>query len=280
MTRRKVMSGTKKDRSTGTNAALARGLSILHAFRQGEIYLGNNDLVQRTGIPKATISRMTNTLTKLSYLNYSPELGKYSISPGILAMAYSVFMSHSIHVIARPLMQRLADETHSTVGLGVSDGFNSLVYLEYARSRSAEAYDTAIGLRVPLGESAIGWAYLAALRTGDREVAIATLEKAAKKKDWPNMRKKIETGIREVWDRGFCISRGGLTPQANAVAVPFAEQQQFHTYGINCVGPAFVFTNERMTNEIGPRLLRMAEELRSGMPSHFFYQDKDKVSRS
>src|SRR5882757_3523955 len=51
--------------------ALARGLDVLGAFRRGEPRLGNQELAERTGLPKPTISRITHTLTQLGYLNYN-----------------------------------------------------------------------------------------------------------------------------------------------------------------------------------------------------------------
>src|SRR5690606_12406557 len=41
---------------------LAHGLSVLQAFRHGEPALSNRELADRTGLSKATISRLTTTL--------------------------------------------------------------------------------------------------------------------------------------------------------------------------------------------------------------------------
>ena len=56
--------------------ALARGLELLRAFSFDDSFLGNQEIAARTGLPKPTISRLTHTLTKLGYLNYSERLGK------------------------------------------------------------------------------------------------------------------------------------------------------------------------------------------------------------
>jgi hypothetical protein len=47
------------------NTALARGIAVLRAFELDEQFLGNADIAARTGVPKATISRLTHTLTEL-----------------------------------------------------------------------------------------------------------------------------------------------------------------------------------------------------------------------
>ena len=47
--------------------SLAKGLEILSAFSGGSS-LGNQQLVKLTGLPKATVSRLTTTLVTLGYL--------------------------------------------------------------------------------------------------------------------------------------------------------------------------------------------------------------------
>ena len=43
---------------------LAHGLSLLQTFRHGEPALSNRELSDRTGLSKATISRLTSTLVQ------------------------------------------------------------------------------------------------------------------------------------------------------------------------------------------------------------------------
>ncbi len=52
-------------------APFARALSVLSAFAPGERWLGNGDLVERTGLPASTVTRMTRTLVTLGYLRYA-----------------------------------------------------------------------------------------------------------------------------------------------------------------------------------------------------------------
>src|SRR5215469_5383641 len=70
-------------------AALARGLEVLRAFTATDGLLGNGEIVERTGLPKPTVSRLTYTLTKLGYLTYVERLGKYQLAPAALALGYS-----------------------------------------------------------------------------------------------------------------------------------------------------------------------------------------------
>lgn len=45
--------------------ALARGLELLRAFSPDDALLGNRDFAARTGLPKATVSRLAYALTEL-----------------------------------------------------------------------------------------------------------------------------------------------------------------------------------------------------------------------
>ena len=71
-------------------SALARGLEVLRCFRPGEASLSNNDISERTGLPKPTVTRLTHTLRKLGYLVYSEKTGNYQLGSGVLSLGYGV----------------------------------------------------------------------------------------------------------------------------------------------------------------------------------------------
>src|SRR5690348_8096436 len=142
--------------------SLARGLEVLRAFRPGESILGNRQIVSRTGLSKATVSRLTYTLTELGYLVYLPESEKYQLGSAILALGYAALSGLTICETARPRMQRLADAAGGSVALGNRDRL-SMIYLQHCRSNSNVTLRMDIGTRVPIAQTAIGRAFLMAL---------------------------------------------------------------------------------------------------------------------
>jgi hypothetical protein len=76
---------TAKDRQFANT--LARGLEVLRCFRVGEPLLGNKEIAQRTGLPKATVSRLTHTLIELGYL---PQQGprQSRVASAVLSIGY------------------------------------------------------------------------------------------------------------------------------------------------------------------------------------------------
>ena len=68
--------------------ALARGLALLRCFHPRDRWLPHQELVRRTGLPTATVSRLTFTLVSLGYLRHRVEAGEYALSPAVLALGF------------------------------------------------------------------------------------------------------------------------------------------------------------------------------------------------
>jgi DNA-binding IclR family transcriptional regulator len=111
----KAQSNAKEDRHFVT--ALARGLDVLDCFRSSDRMLGNQDIAKRCSLPKSTVSRLTCTLTKQGYLAYVEESGKYRLGTATLALGSSMLGKLDVRLLARPLMQELADATATSVAL-------------------------------------------------------------------------------------------------------------------------------------------------------------------
>ncbi|VVP45759.1 hypothetical protein PS850_05141 [Pseudomonas fluorescens] len=72
---------------------LARGLEIQHCFTARVPQPGNAELVARTGMPKATISRFTYTLVRMGYLRINRLNNKYQLGPAVLSLGYPLLAS-------------------------------------------------------------------------------------------------------------------------------------------------------------------------------------------
>jgi DNA-binding IclR family transcriptional regulator len=145
----------KTDRQFVT--ALGRGLEILRVFEPQDGPLGNQELAERTGLPKPTVSRITHTLTVLGYLEYVPRLSKYRIGLGVLALGHACIGGAVLRTTAHPHMRRLATETDATVALGGRDRL-SMIYLDVCRGGQTAALSLDAGARVPIYKTAMGYA--------------------------------------------------------------------------------------------------------------------------
>jgi DNA-binding IclR family transcriptional regulator len=240
-------------------AAIARGFDILHAFRAEDPILGNLELAERTGLPRATVSRLTHTLTRLGYLTYLPRFAKYQLGLGAVPLGQLALANMGIRRMAAPLMRQLAEETNASVSLGKRDGA-SMLYVEHVSPRTAVALQLEVGSRVPLGVTAMGRAYYAAAETerGGIEADLAARHPA----DWPRIREGLREAAAMHASLGFTLSPGDWNATVHAagaaVVLPGGD-----VMALNCGAPAFMLDRERLMREIGPRLAAVARRVES-----------------
>lgn len=243
-----------KDRQFVT--ALARGLEVLRCFKPRDRHLGNQDISERTGLPKPTVSRLTYTLTRMGYLYHDEKLGKYQLGTGVLSLGFSLLTNMDVLKIARPLMQELADYTHTVVSVGTRDR-SSMIYLEGRHSTAATvSLRREPGTRVPIATTAMGRALLCGLPAEER----AQLLEKIRLKDlvnWPKHKLGIEQAMRDYQERGFCLSIGDWRSDVNAVGVPMLPIAGCRLLTFNCAAPSFVLRRHMLEDDIGPRLVNL-----------------------
>jgi DNA-binding IclR family transcriptional regulator len=247
------------------NNALARGLAILRSFQLDDRQLGNVEIAERTGIPKATVSRLTFTLTRLGYLRYLPELGKYELAAGVVGLAYPYLVNQTVAPLARPLMLKLAQETRSNIGLGVRDGL-SVLYLEYALGAPVMNRRQRVGFRVPLVRTATGRACIAAMDEAERGRLFEEV-KVYYPREWQTIRADVDAAIDTFRAHGYCLGIGTFNPGTAAVAVPFLHPDGRTLLAFNSVGDLEDQTPVRLA-DAGRRLIALAEEVRLLLAQH------------
>jgi DNA-binding IclR family transcriptional regulator len=237
--------------------ALARGLSILRAFRRGEPGLGNQHIADRTGIPKSTISRLTYTLSRLGYLEYSSLTGLYSPSVAALALGFSALGGLSIRDVARPMMQAFADRVGCSVSIGVPDR-GSMVYIEHCRGPGLLHIGIEIGAHIDMVMSAMGRAYLAGLDSVAHERLLDELCPPGPSGD--AVRESVRRSVEQYRSHGYVTLAGEWKKEIHSVGVPLTLRGS-QPYAVNCVGAAQLLRGE-MLEEIGRDLVDLTARIR------------------
>lgn len=247
------------ERDPRFNVALARGLAVLRAFRKGETFLGNAELAERTGVPKATVSRLTFTLHHVGYLHYSDTIGKYQLAPGVLSLGYAVLRDIQIQTLARPLMERLAEESGGTVGLGIRDGLQ-MIYVDYAAGAMGVATNTSVGTSIPIDSTTMGWGCLHAMGEAERTSVFTQLQQSHGS-GWSRMRTRIQRAFKELDARGFCLGQGEFIPEANSVGTGFVHPNGTTVLALSCSGLRSALPAQALEAVWGPRLRTIGEYL-------------------
>lgn len=239
--------------------ALARGLEVLRAFGSAQA-MGNGEIAAKTRLPKATVSRLTYTLTKLGYLQRDERLQAYRLDPRVLAFGFAALADLGVREIAHPLMEKLARDSGLSCGLGIRDRL-SVMYLDVVDGGQAITLRVTVGSRLPLGTSAMGRALLCGLPEGERDHLVALmLEREADAAKREEFLRGIERARADVARTGFCTAIGEWQVDVAGVGVPLITPAG--AFALNLGGPLYRVDRRRLTEEFAPRLVEIARHVR------------------
>lgn len=248
----------RADRSD-TVSALERGISVLRSFTEERPLLSHAEVARITGIPRPTINRLVATLLAMGMLKVAPGSDRFSLGPGVVSLARVFLGGLDVRAIARPVMQGLAEEMGASVYLAVRDGME-MVLIEACRPRSTMlSARLDVGSRAPLPNSALGRAYLSALDEGTRSQLLDSM-RLLRGPEWDSLAPAMTRAIGEAQRLGYCLSLGEFHREINSVSVPLIGPGD-EIMALNGGGAAFVFTEERLRNELAPRLREIAERI-------------------
>lgn len=247
---------TEKPGLSPANRSLERGIALLRAFRPGSELLGNSDLAERTGLPKATVSRLTQTLVGCGLLQWEAASRAYRLAPPVLSLAHAMWSGSRVLAVAAPHMHALAESRRINVGLAAPDG-DEMVYLESIRyARRVALRHVVSGQRVPMELTSLGRAYLAvapAARRRDILHAVAS----RRGPQWPALSHEIEEATQQIRSRGFCAA--SWQPEVVALAAPLPSADGA-AYVLN-VSLSTPLPMETVAQELGDALLGLSEKV-------------------
>lgn len=199
------------------NRSLERGIAILQAFRPGADLLGNGDLAERTGLSRATVSRLAQTLVDSGMLEHDRRHRAYRLAAPVLSLAHAMRSGSPVLQLASPWMRDEAEQRKINVGLAVADG-DEMVYLESVRySRRVAWRNVVAGQRVPMELTSLGRAWLAAAPDLSRRNLMARWRER-RTSGWSKLSREIDAAIASVNQRGYCWA--SWQPQVVALAAP------------------------------------------------------------
>lgn len=252
-----------RDRRFATT--LARGLSVLRAFRPSDDGLGNAEIAERTGLPKSTVSRLTYTLHALGYLAHARHGERYRPGPALLALGNVAAASISFVELAGPIMQRLADETRTLSLLAVRDR-GRLLLAKAWRPAGVSSIWLEVGHRLPLRGSSSGHCFLAAL---PEEAARRILDEESGECDLTE-RQLMEIrrdSYGQLIARGFAITDPAeyFSRNIHAVSTPFFPRDLSEPVVFSCGATPADLSVARMEREVGPKLRGAVQELEAAL---------------
>lgn len=238
------------------NRSLERGVEILRAFRQGSELLGNGELAERTGLPKSTVSRLTQTLVGLGMLQNEVAMRAYRLAPAVLSLAHAMRTGSRVLTVAAPMMRRLAERERINVGLAAPDR-DEMVYLESIRYARRVAFRNVVsGQRVPMELTSLGRAYLSTLPVSARHDLDAIFQRR-RQRTWSALSADIDAALVSIKASGFCAA--SWQPEVVAVAAPLITSEMAYAVNVS------VLTTDPVADvvrRLAPKLLILRDDIR------------------
>jgi DNA-binding IclR family transcriptional regulator len=246
---------------------LARGLSVLRAFTAQDTWLGNLEVASRVNLPNATVNRMMKTLTALGYLAFSRERRQYRLAAPVLSLGYAAVANSNVRQVMRTHMQDVADRFNVFVTLGERDRLD-IVLLEVCHSNSSIlTLRLEQGARVPIGETAMGWALMAALPGSEQDYLLTHMKRRYGER-WPRVERNVKRALVQTSRIGYCASLGAWRQEITTVALPLVLADRSSALVLACAGAAPYLPNTRITREIGPTLVALAKRMSRELSGH------------
>ena len=238
---------------------LARGMELLRCFSPEQPVLGNKDLVQKLGLPAATVSRLTYTLMCMGYLTQTEHYGKYQLGSAVISLGYPLLSQFTLRRQARPLMLELAEATGGSISIGIRDRL-TIVYIEAVRSFNKRIYPLEVGTSHSMAGTAIGRAYLMSCRPPEREALLNQIQ-VKSPQDWQRYGGKLMENLQQYPRYGCCVSVGEVFADVQAVAVPLGRINRGELAAINCSFQGRELDENWLRQHIAPQLQAVVRQL-------------------
>lgn len=200
-------------------SALGNGFRILEAITADGAGLTFSDVVERTGVPKASTHRLLRELVELSALAYDESTRRYRGGLLLAGLGASVMEHYDVRRIVRPHLEALHEATGSVATLGIRDGEQGIYVDKIEPAGFVIRLHSEIGKSFPLHCTAMGKVLLA-------HSDAATIARVTRRKLRAYTANTITDGkaLRDELDAvvssGYAVDREEITRGLVCVAAP------------------------------------------------------------
>lgn len=231
----------KKENSTKyTIKSLQKALDILDCFTTENPELTLTDLQHMLDLDKTNIYRIIVNLEERGILRRNPGNGKFRLGGIMLYYARVCMADLDIATLAKPYMQKLAEQTGETVIINTVEN-GSGICVARINSKNPVKMTADLGNRVPL------------LRGSSSKILAAYLSENELKEVYDNEKEDISASYEEIAEqmeqirkKGYAVSLEELDPQTAGVSFPVFDMDGNVAGGLSVIGPLYRFTEENV----------------------------------
>lgn len=229
--------------------AVDRALDILLAFRPGESRISATELLRRVDLSRPTLYRLLRTLEQRGFVASSGEPQRFSLGPAVAQLSQAWSSGNDITELARPVIQKLWEETGETVALLMHSGRDRVCVAELPSSQPL-SFRRGVGHRENITLGASGRAIIAFAPNQAMYLDLLPAER----------RQAYEVELQRIRSDGYAVSREELIVGAIAMAAPVFMAGQQVVGSLAVYGPS-VRIGEKQISHISELLLQASTQL-------------------
>ncbi len=196
-----------------------KALKILLLLAEDSREMSISEVSSKTRINKSTTYRILNTFCKNRFVIKNANNRKYRIGLRCLEIGNCILKSLDLRNIARPLLERLRDQTGETVNIiTIDDGMG--VYVDRVESQHAVQMISSIGTREELHCTGVGKALLAFLPESEIDEVIKQHGLPKKTARTITDPKKLKDHLKEIREQGYSIDNEEAEEGIRCVGAP------------------------------------------------------------
>ena len=179
-----------------------------------------SELARRVNAPKSSLVSLLSGMVESGHLSKDSS-GVYRLGARMFSLATRIVGSLDLASLARPLLERLAQETGETVLLGaLAPSGDVAMYIDKVESRSALRYTVSLGEQRDLYSSAIGKLLLAYMPQSRQDAYLNTHQLKQYTPATLTAVAALRKDLDQIRARGYAVSAGEWIVSADALAAP------------------------------------------------------------
>lgn len=220
-------------------------------------HMSVSEICSRAGIHSSRAYSILYTLQQYGFTQKNIGGRGYSLGPKLIALSRKVLDNLDVPVLAKPFLEKLANESKSTAALALIVN-NQLTIVAKQESGGNEVGITVrVGRNFHLTHSAEGKAIAAFLPENELDELLQGKELFFQNKSGKVDRKRLLLDLEECRRLGYALDHGEVNPRFNAVASAVFGPSGTPIGCLTVIGISF-FDKAR---QMGPKVARAAQKL-------------------
>ncbi|MDD2859980.1 MAG: IclR family transcriptional regulator [Acidiphilium sp.] len=238
--------------------SIAKAFALLRTVSVSEPPSNFSVLLERTGLPKASLHRLLQELITAGLIRTAPDR-TYRPALGLLELAYRAWESIDLKAVASRHVDTLWRSTDETVHLAVRDG-HEIIYIDKRESQKTLRLFSSVGRRGPLHCTGVGKAILAHLPQPERDAIIDAIPLTGHTPHTITSRHLLRAAFDEIRGQGLAFDREEHEVGIICVAAPIVDRNNYPFASLSVTAPAMRMDGTRLA-VLAPEVKRAAAQI-------------------